>query len=100
VFCRLFGFCFLIFHTFAIASEESFLLIDGSTNATILQMGPHIEKRISPCSTFKIALSLIGYDANVLIDEFTPIWNFKDGYDDWLPSWRAPQTPKSWMQYS
>src|SRR5574342_335367 len=97
---RPFSFCFLVFHMLAVAAEESFILIDGFTNATVLQMGPHIEERISPCSTFKIILCLIGYDAGVLIDGFTPTWNFKEGYDDWLPTWRAPQTPKSFMQYS
>ena len=83
-----------------ICAEESFLLIDGNTNEVIMQCGPHVEERISPCSTFKIALSLMGYDAGILIDSTDPIWNFQEGYDDWLTAWRSPQTPKSWMQYS
>ncbi len=63
-------------------------------------LGSNLDERISPCSTFKIPLSLMGYDGEILIDEKKPTWDFQVGYDDWLPSWRAPQTPQSWMQYS
>lgn len=100
LFSTLIVLCLFFFHTRAISAEENFLLIDGITNETVLKLGPHVEERISPCSTFKITLSLIGYDAGILIDETTPTWDFQDGYDDWLASWRAPLTPKSWMQYS
>jgi len=83
-----------------ISAEENFILMNGLTNEVILELGPGIHERISPCSTFKITLTLIGYDAGILKDEQSPIWDFHEGYDDWLESWRAPQTPKSWMQYS
>lgn len=92
---------FLLFpfiHTFA--AEESFLLINGTTDAIVTELGPNINKQMSPCSTFKIPLSLIGYDAEVLKDETNPIWDFQEGYDDWLVSWRASQSPLSWMKYS
>src|SRR5579863_9536913 len=82
------------------AKEETFLLINGKTNEVVLELGPHIDKRISPCSTFKITLSLMGYDAGILEDENNPTWEFRDGYDDWLAAWKTPQTPKSWMQHS
>lgn len=80
--------------------EENFLLINGETDEIVQETGPHINERISPCSSFKITLSLMGYDAGVLVDENTPVWDFQDGYDDWLEAWRAPQTPQSWMKYS
>lgn len=80
--------------------EENFLLIDGMTDEVITEWGPNINKRMSPCSTFKITLSLMGYDAEVLKDETNPTWDFQEGYDDWLVSWRAPQSPQSWMKYS
>ncbi|MBA3816174.1 MAG: class D beta-lactamase [Parachlamydiaceae bacterium] len=82
------------------ANEENFLLINGVTNEIVVELGPSINERMSPCSTFKITLSLMGYDAGILKDEKTPIWDFQDGYDDWLESWRAPQYPQSWMKYS
>jgi beta-lactamase class D len=82
------------------AKEENFLLVKGVTNEIVVELGPSINERISPCSTFKIILSLMGYDAGILKDEKTPIWDFQDGYDDWLESWKAPQSPQSWMKYS
>ena len=50
------------------AAEENFLLINGKTDEIITKFGPSINKQISPCSTFKIPLSLMGYDAKVLKD--------------------------------
>lgn len=82
------------------SNEENFLLVNGETDEIMLELGPHINERISPCSSFKITLSLMGYDAGVLVDENTPVWDFQDGYDDWLESWRAPLSPLSWMRYS
>lgn len=85
---------------YGFSGEENFLLINCETNQIVFELGLHINERISPCSTFKITLSLMGYDAGILKDENTPTWDFQDGYDDWLVSWRAPQTPLSWMQNS
>jgi beta-lactamase class D len=86
--------------TVVFSAEESFLLVNGSTGEVVIEMGPHVHKRISPCSTFKIALGLMGYDAEILKDEKTPAWEFREGYDDFLESWKSPQTPKSWMRCS
>lgn len=58
------------------------------------------DKRYSPCSTFKIPLSLIGYDAGILVDEMHPVWPFKEGYVDWRDAWKQDQTPQSWMKES
>ncbi len=94
------AFCILGFTAQTFSTEENFLLIDGSSNGTVLELGPRVNERFSPCSSFKITLSLMGYDAGVLIDEKTPTWDFCEGYDDWLISWRSPLTPQSWMHYS
>jgi len=75
--------------TYVFSAEENFLLIDGFTDEVVLELGPHINERISPCSTFKMTLSLMGYDTGILKDENTPIWNFQDGYDNWLEVWRT-----------
>jgi beta-lactamase class D len=94
-------FCLFVFqYARGFSAEENFLLINGITNEIIIEFGPNTSKRLSPCSTFKIPLSLMGYDADILKDEATPVWDFLEGYDDWLASWRAPQSPLSWMKYS
>ena len=88
----------LCMHVFSF--EENFILICNKTDATIVQLGPHIEERVTPCSTFKIALSLMGYDAGILKDKKTPIWEYKKGYSDYLESWKTFQSPQSWIQNS
>ncbi len=89
-----------LFHILTIFAEENFLLINGITSEKVMEFGSNIETRVSPCSTFKITLSLMGYDAAILIDEVTPSWEFKDGYDDFLSSWKGLIGPLFWMQYS
>lgn len=69
-------------------------------NGKVLQSEGDCEKRYAPMSTFKIALSLIGFDSGILIDEMHPVWPFKEGYVDWRDVWKQDQTPKSWMKES
>ncbi|MDZ5762648.1 Class D beta-lactamase N-terminal domain protein [Candidatus Cyrtobacter comes] len=58
------------------------------------------EKRYAPMSTFKITLSLIGFDSGILVDETNPVWPFKEEYVDWSDAWKQDQTPQSWMKES
>ncbi len=94
---------FLLFSfpcTNSFPEEETFLLINGITDEVVIAMGPHIEDRVTPCSTFKIALSLMGYDAKILQNTKTPTWEYQEDYDDYLEQWKAPQNPQSWINYS
>lgn len=94
--------CFLCIFPYvkSFSAEENFLLINGVSDEQIIALGSHIDERITPCSTFKIALSLMGFNAGILQDEKSPTWLFQDGYDDYLESWRSPQTPQSWIKSS
>lgn len=85
---------------FAFSTEENFLLVNGDTGVHVLELGLHIDERITPCSSFKIALSLIGFDSGILQDENSPTWLFQENYDDFLESWKHPQTPQSWIKNS
>jgi len=69
-------------------------------NGKVLQSEGDPEKRYAPMSTFKITLSLIGFDSGILVDEMHPVWPFKEGYVDWRDAWKQDQTPKSWMKES
>lgn len=69
-------------------------------NGKVLQSEGDPEKRYAPMSTFKITLSLIGFDSGILADEMHPVWPFKEGYVDWRDAWKQDQTPKSWMKGS
>lgn len=91
---------FLGFSCPQLRGEENFILMDGSTNEIIKQFGSNIEERVTPASSYKIVLSLMGYDAGILQDEQTPTWHFQEGYDDFLESWKRSQTPRTWMNRS
>lgn len=69
-------------------------------NNQITQQGKGCDKRYAPCSTFKIVLSLIGYDSGILGDEVHPVWSFKEGYPALLDKWKQDQTPHSWIKNS
>ncbi|MBA3816434.1 MAG: class D beta-lactamase [Parachlamydiaceae bacterium] len=99
-FPKLLACLFLISPCLFTLAEENFLLINGVTDEVVLELGPSINEQISPCSTFKMTLSLMGYDAGILKDENNPVWDFQEGYDDFLVTWKAPQTPQSWMKHS
>ncbi len=61
-------------------------------------------KRHSPCSTFKIPLSLMGYNEGILIDERFPEWPYSSEYQNAhrviLEVWKQPHNPESWIKNS
>jgi beta-lactamase class D len=72
---------------------------DGASGRLLTQDGT-CDGRVTPASTFKIAISLMGYDAGFLSDEHSPALPFRPGYPDWIPSWRTTTDPTSWMKNS
>ncbi|VXC36703.1 class D beta-lactamase [Massilia sp. 9I] len=75
------------------------LLVDADTGKTLVRDG-QCEQRVSPASTFKVAISLMGYDSGILVDEQNPLLPFRAGYVDWLPEWRTATDPAAWMKLS
>jgi beta-lactamase class D len=69
-------------------------------NSKVLKTEGDCDKRYAPMSTFKIPLSLMGFDSGILVNEMHPVWPFKEGYVDWRDVWKQDQTPKSWMKES
>lgn len=69
-------------------------------NNKVVQKEGDCKKRYAPCSTFKIALSLMGYNSGLLVDENHPEWQFKQGYIDWLDRWKHTHTPALWIKNS
>ena len=91
---------FTVFIISVYARQEKFILIDGNSGTSLLEIGSHIDTRVSPCSTFKIPLSLMSFNTKILEDEDHPVFFFEEGFDDYLPFWKEPQTPKSWIKQS
>ena len=75
-------------------AEETFLLVDGDSGQILESFGNNLDESFTPACTFNIALSLMGYDANILKDARFPVWEPQLGQDD------SPQTPLSWMKES
>jgi beta-lactamase class D len=68
--------------------------------AQILEEHGSCDAAVTPASTFKIAISLMGFDARILENEHAPAWPFREGYLDWRPEWRQTTDPASWIKYS
>lgn len=90
---------FIFFATVCLRAETSFVGLDAETNEIVVAIGPDIDTRYSPCSTFKIALSLMGYELGILKNDHEPVWLY-DGSETSFESHRAPQSPETWMSRS
>jgi beta-lactamase class D/CubicO group peptidase (beta-lactamase class C family) len=81
------------------AAEVCTAIADAATGQVLMQRGD-CQREVTPASTFKIPLSLMGYDAGILKDAQTPELPFRQGYVDWRPSWRSATAPAKWMSES
>jgi beta-lactamase class D len=76
------------------------VVADAATGKTLLQQGD-CSTRTTPASTFKIAISLMGFDSGFLKDAHTPTLQYHAGYPDWGgAAWRQPTDPDRWIKYS
>ena len=75
-------------------------IADGATGKVLLQQG-NCTERFTPASTFKIALSVMGFDSGLLKNAHAPVLPFRDGYVDWGGDpWKQPTDPTRWLKYS
>ena len=87
----------LVFSTDAFTETRCFLLKE---NNKIIKQEGECQTRYAPESSFKIALSLMGYDAGILQDEMHPEWPFKEGYDFFINVCKGSHNPKTWVRDS
>ncbi len=87
----------IVFTPWTFANDDCFL---AKENGVIIQQEGECELRQAPCSTFKIAISLMGFNEGILSDAAHPQWSFKNGYSDFLEIWRQPHNPTQWMKNS
>ncbi|EMX6914812.1 OXA-1 family class D beta-lactamase [Shigella flexneri] len=79
-------------------TEGCFLLYDASTNAEIAQFNKaKCATQMAPDSTFKIALSLMAFDAEIIDQKTIFKW---DKTPKGMEIWNSNHTPKTWMQFS
>lgn len=72
---------------------------DARTTQILAEQGA-CDQKVTAASTFKIAISIMGYDAGILTDEHSPALPFHAGYPDWRPEWRQTIDPTNWIKYS
>lgn len=76
------------------------VLSDPASAMSLIAQG-NCSERVTPASTFKIALSVIGFDSGFLKNEHAPAIPFREGYTYWgIPEWRQTTDPTAWMKYS
>jgi beta-lactamase class D OXA-29 len=85
-----FGF---FFNSLAIAETKCFVVED--TGQIIKQEGSDCQTRYAPESTFKIALSLMGFDTGILQDEVNPKWPYKEEYDYFINVCKGVHNPRT-----
>lgn len=94
---------FIIAFTTTFGCEHSFVLQDVDSNEILTQEGD-LSYRLSPYSTFKICLSLIGFDTQIFQDATHPVWPYKEEHKAWndffRDNWAQPHHPALWMQQS
>lgn len=81
-------------------SQACFILYDAKNNKQIINYNHpenHCQQRIPPNSTFKIALSLMAFDQQIIKQDTLFKW---DGKKRGIAKWNKDQTPQSWEQYS
>lgn len=76
------------------------IIAEAKSGVVLLEQGD-CRSRVTPASTFKIALSVMGFDSGFLSDAHTPALSFKAGYADWGgDNWKQPTDPTRWLKYS
>jgi beta-lactamase class D len=84
-----------------VQAETYFLLVDPESDEVVLEIGgaEGVSQRMTPRCSFNIALSLMGYDAGVLVDEENPVWaEFEE--NDEREQCRQSLNPRSWIANS
>lgn len=75
-------------------------IADAPTGAIIFEEGM-CDRRMTPASTFKVALAVIGYDTGVLKNADGPILAYQQGDPDWGGrNWTRDTNPRDWMRFS
>ncbi|PAW78660.1 MAG: hypothetical protein B9S32_06990 [Verrucomicrobia bacterium Tous-C9LFEB] len=81
------------------ATRNCRLLMDPASGEILLREGP-CDVRRSPCSTFKVPLALMGFDAGVLKDAHHPEWDYLPEYPSNRPEEQIRINPTSWEAIS
>lgn len=91
-----------LFATNANCSDHTFLLYDVNKKKVLVSEG-RPEEQISPCSTFKIALAIMGFESGHFKSPENPKWPYRpEVHEKWavVDTHKQDLTPQTWMSYS
>jgi beta-lactamase class D len=93
--------CLLMLTASSVCRAETVctLIYAEQTDAILREQGD-CDKPYSPASTFKIPLSLMGYDSGYFSDTQLPELPFHEGYPAVIPSHQHATNPAYWMKNS
>lgn len=84
----------------AIAGTLCTVVADVADGRILLEQGD-CRTRVTPASTFKIPLAVIGFDSGFLTGVHAPLLKTRAGDPDWGgDAWRQPTDPVRWLKYS
>lgn len=76
------------------------IVMDAADGRVLLERGD-CRTRVTPASTFKVPLAVMGFDSGFLTDAHAPVLSYKVGDPDWGGvAWRQPTDPMRWLKYS
>jgi len=82
------------------ASESCFIAQVAGPQGKILQLTGNCDAPYTPQSTFKIVLSLIGFEEKILESTIAPIWYLPKGVDPYINVCKNAHNPATWMRDS
>jgi beta-lactamase class D/beta-lactamase class D OXA-1 len=78
--------------------QGCFILYDLNTQKIVSQYNePRCAEQIAPDSTFKIALSLMAFDQNLITQKTIFRWDHRHNQ---ISAWNQNQKPATWLKYS
>lgn len=75
------------------------VVADADSGRILARSGAAAE-RASPCSTFKIPIALMGFDAGILEDADHPVWTWQPNYPASRPEEKGAVDPTTWLRDS
>lgn len=76
------------------------IIKEAKSGDTVHQEGD-CNVQVTPASTFKIPLSVMGFESGFLVVENAPRLNYQSGDPNWGgQTWMQPTGPEEWMKYS
>lgn len=76
------------------------LVVEADSGKVLAKEGDGCATRVSPASTFKVPLAVMGFESGILKDAHDPVWPFKKEYPSWREAWKQPVDPTYWQDQS